>query len=127
MWMRRQDGQALVELAISITVLMMILLGIVEFGRIGHAYIVTTHASREGARIGALHHPDNEIGDAVYRAASTLDINRMVVSISPAQANRQRGDSLEVTVSYEVPLITPLGSLLTDPFPVFGRTTMRVE
>jgi len=127
MSLKSEKGQALVELAIAISLLLMILLGIVEFARIGHAYLVATHASREGARVGALRHADPQIVNHVWDSASSLNLDRLVVSIRPSQASRLRGESVEVTVTYDVALITPLGRFLPDPFPVVGRTVMRVE
>ncbi len=122
-----QQGQALVELAISLSLLMLIILGIVEFGRIGQAYLAAAHASREGARIGALRYSDDEIYKAVDDALLSLGTMSILVSVTPNEALRQRRDPLEVVVTVQVPLITPMGRLLPDPFPVYGRTVMRVE
>lgn len=131
MWMRRQDGQALVELAISITVLMMILLGIVEFGRIGHAYVVITHASREGARVGVLNArntSDNSIIDAaVERAVPSLVFDKMDVMITPDLADVQWGDPLTVSIEYPLDLVSPFRMFFQDPFIIQARTVMRVE
>jgi len=51
---KNNRGQAIVELAILLPVLLLILLGILEFGRIFSTYITITHASREGARAGSV-------------------------------------------------------------------------
>jgi Flp pilus assembly protein TadG len=49
---RECDGAAAVELALSITVLIMLLLGIIEFGLLWYQKQVITNASREAARYG---------------------------------------------------------------------------
>jgi Flp pilus assembly protein TadG len=49
---RKCDGAAAVELAIGSTVLIMILLGIIEFGFLWYQRQVITNASREAARYG---------------------------------------------------------------------------
>lgn len=47
-----QRGQALVEFAIALPVLLILLLGITEFGLLLYNQHVITNASREGARYG---------------------------------------------------------------------------
>jgi Flp pilus assembly protein TadG len=49
---REGDGAAMVEFAIGITVLIMLLLGILEFGFLWYQKQVITNASREAARYG---------------------------------------------------------------------------
>ncbi len=124
---RDTRGQALIELALCLTLLLTIMLGIVEFGRIGHAYLVTTHASREGARVGALRYSDDEIYLAVDRALLSLGNISIQVTVTPSDSVRKRGDALEVTVNARLPLITPLAGVLPNPFSIVGRTVMRVE
>ena len=124
---RDNRGQALIELALCITLLITVMLGIVEFGRIGHAYLVTTHASREGARVGALRYSDDEIYLAVDSALLSLGNISIQVTVTPSDTVRKRGDALEVTVDAKLPLITPFGVVLPNPFSIIGRTVMRVE
>ncbi len=49
---RECDGAAMVEFAIGSTVLIMLILGIIEFGFLWYQKQVITNASREGARYG---------------------------------------------------------------------------
>ena len=53
-WLRDDHGQALVEMALVLSILLLLLTGIVEFGRVLSAQLVVSHASREGARIGVV-------------------------------------------------------------------------
>jgi hypothetical protein len=50
----RQKAQAVVELALSMTILLWFALGILDFGRVFHLYIELTNAAREGARHATL-------------------------------------------------------------------------
>lgn len=52
--MRNQRGQALVELAFCLLLMLALGLGIVEFGRVLMMSNVITHAARHGARSGAV-------------------------------------------------------------------------
>ncbi len=55
---RRQRGQTLVEFALILPVLLLILIGIFEFGRIIFLYANLFNAAREGARYGLTHPQD---------------------------------------------------------------------
>jgi Flp pilus assembly protein TadG len=50
--LRKCDGAAMVEFAIGSSVLIMLLLGIIEFGLLWYQQQVITNAAREGARYG---------------------------------------------------------------------------
>ena len=49
-----RHGLAAVELALLLPLLMLIILGCVDFGRFAYTYIAVTNASRTGASFGAL-------------------------------------------------------------------------
>src|SRR5687767_8057463 len=55
---RRQDdasGQSLVEFSLVLLPLMLVLLGIIQFGLIFNSYVTMTNAAREGARTGTIY------------------------------------------------------------------------
>lgn len=114
------------ELALLLPVLLLLLGGIIEFGRVFHAYLVITSASREGARSAVVGETYEEIEEKVFSAATTLDEEKLSFSLEPE--NYSRGDMLTVTVAYSVDLVFPFsGALVPDPFPLQAATTMRVE
>jgi len=53
-----QDGQALIEAALTIPLLLLIAVGIFEFGRAYQTWEILTNAAREGARMAILPSPD---------------------------------------------------------------------
>ena len=61
----RRDGrgQALVELALILPILLMLLLGIFEFGRAWNTKQVITDAAREGARLAVVQNNDIDQDD----------------------------------------------------------------
>ncbi|MCF8010968.1 MAG: pilus assembly protein [Clostridiales bacterium] len=124
---KSRRGQALVELALVIPILILILFGIMEFGRVFHSYLVITHAAREGARNGVISKDINEIKQKAQNASPglNLDINNDI-AINPSTPTT--GDPLTVTINHEVELYTPvLENILTDPVPLSTSCTMRVE
>lgn len=56
-WVRDEGGQALVEFALITPFLLMMLIGIIEFGRAWNLHQVVTDAAREGARKAAVYDP----------------------------------------------------------------------
>ena len=90
---REDRGQALVELALVLTILLTLLLGIIEVGRIGHAYLVVLHASREGARLGAIGQDDNAI-----RAGSKQRRPPFRKQSFPLRFNRPNGNGIPVSL-----------------------------
>ncbi|MDH7576899.1 MAG: pilus assembly protein [Bacillota bacterium] len=121
-------GQALLELALILPVLLLLVFGIIEFGRVFHGYLVVTQAAREGARVGVVGGTDEEIGTTVEQVAASLDASRLQINVDPPEGMRVRGESLRVEVNYSVPLVVPLiAELAPNPFPLTAAATMRVE
>lgn len=125
---RAEKGQALVELALVLPVLIMLAFGIIEFGRVFNAYLVVNQSAREGARKGIVGATDTEIISAVKNTASTLNTAQLTIAITPSQTYRTRGSSLSVSVKYPVPIYIPLlSAVIPNPLDVNGKTVMRVE
>ena len=123
-----QHGQALIELALVLPILLLLLSGIVEMGRVGYAYISVNNAARVGARVASIGGTDQEIMAAVAQSASILDPANLTVLISPIPTLRQSGDDISVEVSYPVDLVVPLiAGIIPDPFLVEADITMRLE
>jgi Flp pilus assembly protein TadG len=127
-FIRKKQGQALVEMALILPLLILILMGTMEFGRIFHSYLLITNASREGARAGIISGTDPEIKSKVKDVAATLGLTDDQITITPAPSARTRGVPLTVKVDYSVNLITPvLDFIVPNPFSLTASTTMRME
>lgn len=127
---KSQKGQAMVELALTLPVIVLLLFGILEFGRISYSYIVITHAAREGARAGAVGKSDAEIMATIRENAPLpdADTNLHITELEPSESARTPGLLLTVEVAYDVQLVTPLfDELLPNPVRIKSRVTMRVE
>jgi hypothetical protein len=55
----KEKGQSLLELAVSLVVLLILLAGVVDFGRIAFYYIALRDAAQEGASYGSIFPNDN--------------------------------------------------------------------
>ena len=62
-------GAALVEFVIVVPLLLLLILGIMEFGVIMHDYIMLAEGAREGARTAAIGRPVKEIQNRVIEAS----------------------------------------------------------
>jgi len=123
-----ERGQALVELALALPILVVLLLGILEFGMLLNAYLTVEHGAREGARLGATGAGDQAIVDRVVASCPGLDPARLEVVISPPASSRSTGDMLEVTVRFAYRSVTGLFEpILGSTFVVERRVCMRIE
>jgi Flp pilus assembly protein TadG len=96
-----------VEFAIVLPLLVLLVFGVVEFGRAYNARIELTSAVREGARAAALgsSHPE----DATTNAAPGLDPDEITVTIATAcPANPGPSDNATVVATYPLRFQIPL-------------------
>lgn len=125
---RGTDGQAIVELALVLPVVLMILFGITEFGRALHAYLAIQNAAREGVRLGITGAGDDAIRDRVVAMAGTLESERLTVGISPLEGERLSGDVLTVSVRYDFVIVVPLiAGIVGGEIPLESALSMRME
>ncbi|RMD00360.1 pilus assembly protein [Clostridium autoethanogenum] len=126
--LNNEKGQALVEFAIILPILLLIVMGIVQFGMVINSYITIENASREGARAGIIGSTDQEIQYLIVTTSPNLDPKNLTVTITPSESSRRSGDSLIVKVTYKYNLTVPIiSSLFNNVIVLNGQTTMRVE
>ena len=103
--MRCSDGkgQDLVEFAIVLPVLLLMILGIIEFAIVIFSYDTIANAAREGARVGIIYSAtEGDIRAAVLTRALALDLAAGDVTIT------RPDDFVRVEVNYDVKLMTDL-------------------
>jgi uncharacterized protein (UPF0333 family) len=86
--LRDNRGQALLEFALVLPVLLLLVFGIIEFGLIFFDNLVITQAAREGARVGVVGGSDAEIIETIEYSAASLDQSRLQIEIEPGQTVR---------------------------------------
>lgn len=105
---RRSKGQSLVETAIILPIVLLLIMGIIDFGLLFNNYILISNASREGARKAALGGTDSEVVQIIENMTTTLDLSKMTINISPSFGSRGHGTEVKVSIAYDSKLITPL-------------------
>lgn len=103
---RNETGQAMVEFALILPILMAILLGILQFGIIFNNYITLTDATRAGARKAAVSRFLNDNGASAKVAVenSAQGLNQSVldptISVTASPDWLTAGNQVTVTASY---------------------------
>jgi Flp pilus assembly protein TadG len=131
---RQLRGAALVELAIALPLLLLVILGIIEFGVMFGNYLELSNVAREGARSAALGSNTSAVTDRIYSTAINVgmassgnltskleyrvyDKNTHVWTgwttltngkdgYNSAPCDKDYDSQVRVTVSYNYPLVT---------------------
>jgi len=101
-------GAAVVEFALVLPLLLLLVFGIIDFGRALNAQITLTQAAREGARLVALSQP-NVVSRTQAAATGLSNVSVTVVSGCPPGAGP--GVNADVKVSYQFAFVTPVGAI----------------
>jgi len=126
--LKNHKGQALVEFAIILPVILLLVMGIFQFGMMLNSYLTIENASREGARAGIVGSSDAEIQELIIAISPILDPLNVTVDITPNETDRGSGDTLTVKVTYNYKLTVPIiSSLFNNVIVLNGQTSMRVE
>lgn len=126
--MHNEKGQALVEFVIILPVILLLIMGIFEFGIMINSYISIQHASREGARIGSVGGTDAEIQNAIISISPHLNSENLDIQISPTEGIRERGDALTINIIYNYQVTIPIiSSIINNAVELDAKTIMRIE
>ena len=138
-----ERGQSLVELAITLPILILLLLGTLDFGMAIFSYSMLRDAAQEGAFYGSFN-PANvaeienrarnispRADDAIFsspvqlRDADLIKVNVKVLGKSCQGAEDGVANSIQVNVSYRYPILMPfIGRLIgSGTIPLTGTAT----
>ena len=123
-------GQAVVEFAVILPVLLLILFAILQFGVVFNNYIQVTAAAREGARKAAV---SRSLGTSAAETAATSaakgaapGLNQSNITVSfPNSPTFAQGTDVQVQVTY--PYAISIIGLVVASGNLSSSTTMRVE
>jgi hypothetical protein len=119
-WGRRRDseparGQALVEFSLVIPLVLLLIFALIDFGRLVYIQNAMSQAAREGARYGSVQARSGTDVPAIVawtesRLPGLEGATATVSCIRPGTLVPQcrQGDTLEVVLSYDVEMITPV-------------------
>jgi Flp pilus assembly protein TadG len=113
---KRSKGQALVEFALVLPLLLLLVMGIIDFGLIMQQYLTLQHSVREGARMASVGGNDTDVISRVEEIlASRWASDEVTVNV--AKTNKGTYEESVVTVNAPVAFITPLESFVEGLVP----------
>ncbi len=129
---RSRSGQSLAELALIMPLLLMIVLGVIDFGRLFGSYIALQNASREGARFASLYSTTVTIPEIKERAIAEASatgypgLREDQVEVDPPnQSGWRDGTPVTVRMVYPFQLLTT-AIFSSSQITVTVQTTMAV-
>lgn len=125
-YLRNKRGQAMVEMAFAVPILVLLLAGILDMGRVVHDALTINYAAREGARVAAVGADNAAILTAIYNASRSVNLTD-TPDISPL-TDRKPNQPVTITISHTVPILFPvISALVPNPFPLQATAVMRME
>jgi len=139
---RRQRGQSLTEFALLLPVLLLILMGILDFGRVVFAYNSVSEAARNGSRVAIVNQTLSDICLVAAGRASGLGLpttcaaNGNAGTVGVWVTNAATGTAVSCTainclqkvkVTYQFRPITPIIGNFIGPINLTSTSTVPVE
>ena len=127
---RKEEGQTLVEFSLVAVIFIILLLSVVEMGRMILVYTAISNAAKAGARYAIVHGADRtgsgydgpsgpgsttqiETVAKNYASSGLLDSNNVNVTVTYGAAGNQPGSTVTVSVSYTYdPLVAYFSTML---------------
>jgi Flp pilus assembly protein TadG len=120
---RPDGGQATVELALLLPLVVGLLLAIVQAGVLARDQILVTHAAREAVRAAAVD-DDPAAARRAAEQAGPLAADRLDANVAE---RGEVGGRVRVVVRYRAPTRIPLVGAFVDDVVLDAAATMRVE
>jgi len=133
---KNEDGAELIEMAIVLPLLLLLIMGMVDFGFLFQRYVVLTNAAAEGARVASL--PGYSAADVTARVAAysanggvpgTVTTATAAVTLPGANGGSWPGTEVTVTHVYTYQYVGPIAALfgggIGGNVTITSRATMR--
>ena len=115
-----ERGAVAVEFALLAPILVMLLLGITEFGRAYNAQITLSAAAREGVRVMAIGNSPSAARTAAKNSATALKPALADTNITISPATCSTGTQVTFKITYSLSTMTGIAG----PFPMEGKGVM---
>lgn len=125
---KREDGQSMVEFALVLPILLLFLLGIVEFGWLFNAKISLTSAAREGARAAAVSNINHQTkAEEAVESALAGTSGVVVISVGYDSDIDTLNNIRNVIIKVDGQVEPLIGLFVTGPQTMEAVATMRLE
>jgi len=136
---KTEAGQALVEFTMVLPIFVLLLFGMIDFGRGFYTWLLLTNAAREGARVAAVQGSVSSVDARIYDSfcdsyPTSCGLNPAKLSITRNNIQGKRGEAVSIDLSYDFDYATPIGNIVTllsggtlnEPT-ITAHTSMRLE
>lgn len=139
---RSERGAAIIETALTLPIVLLVCVGIFEFGRAYQTWQVMTNAAREGARVAVLPNPVAGAADARVReylqlggltSDGSVAVAVTPVAVSLGAAGNASASRVTVTYPFSFMVLQPVARLVVSgtmtgaPITLTASATMRNE
>jgi Flp pilus assembly protein TadG len=125
---KSEKGQSMVEMALLLPILLLLVSGIFDMGRLMYTYMNLQLATQETVRQGGLGADDSEMTSFAKDYVHVQDPSQLVVTITPDDTARDSGEYVTVKLQYPMEFITPIiSNFIPSPIVVTTDSTIRVE
>ena len=123
------QGQGLVEFALVVPILLLIVFGVVDFGRAIYAFNTIGNAARTAGRVAIVSQTPSSIQSAAINQAVALGIPTTGVTISHdlCPSSYSIGCIVSVTVTYAFHPITPVVGQIWQSISMSSTTALPIE
>lgn len=126
---KKIEGQAMVEFALVLPILIMLICGIIDFGWIFGNQILVNNATREAARDTAIHYSEfaSQV-EVVENAESIVEAKAQILKNVGVTVTLTAGENVTLSVEGTIPLLTPLTSIfMGETYAMKAKSVMRLE
>ena len=132
MRLQREKGSAGVEFALLLPIIMLLIVGMLEFGVALYDLQIIKNASREGARAGIINDPKPTEADIVavvegYLTNATFDPAQAAITVDGEGGMFPNPLTVTVSFPYQFNVLSGLTGGLIGPVNLQGRVIMRHE
>lgn len=121
---KNDNGQAIVEMVLILPFLLLLIMGMVEFGWILNGEITITAAAREGARTAIIYENDTlaavAVQSAVNNAANSSSLKNVTTTTSFI-------DETKAVVNVNAEITPIIGFFISGDMDLHARAEMRLE
>lgn len=123
--LKQEHGSVMVEFALVSALLVLLLVGIIQFGLVFNTFLILEDAARNAARTAAIATlSDDQIKSNIINSISPIVLDLSNIQIEPAI--RTRGQMLTVTINYQYQIPVTFG-ILPESYSLTAKTSMLSE
>jgi len=129
---RRESGQSMVELALTLPLVLLLICGMLEMGWLASTRQVMDTITREATRAGIVGTTTSASTSAVNTAVTSKKpsymTNTITVTVTFSNPSSFKDGNITVTTAYDLPTLTPLTAFLAPggSYHVVSTCTMKM-